>query len=72
MVRARALDFAPGPGGNTGGAVSIAPSRKCQPNVGGKAMFEFLQGLLTLSDVLMAILAIVVAALAWMYWRSRK
>ena len=35
-------------------------------------MFEFLQGLLTLSDVLMAILAIVVAALAWMYWRSRK
>ena len=35
-------------------------------------MFEFLQGLLTLTDVLMAILAIVVAALAWMYWRSRK
>jgi len=35
-------------------------------------MFEFLQGLLTLSDVLIAILAIVVAALAWMYWRSRK
>jgi len=42
------------------------------PNEGGKAMFEFLQGLLTLSDVLIAILAIVVAALAWMYWRSRK
>ena len=35
-------------------------------------MFEFLQGLLTLTDVLMAILAIVVAALAWMSWRSRK
>ena len=35
-------------------------------------MFEFLQDLLTLSDVLIAILAIVVAALAWMYWRSRK
>ena len=35
-------------------------------------MVEFLQGLLTLSDVLIAILAIVVAALAWMYWRSRK
>ena len=35
-------------------------------------MFEFLQGLLTLSDVLIAILVIVVAALAWMYWRSRK
>jgi len=35
-------------------------------------MFEFLQGLLTLSDVLIAILAIVLAALAWMYWRSRK
>jgi len=35
-------------------------------------MFEFLQGLLTLSDLLIAILAIVVAALAWMYWRRRK
>jgi hypothetical protein len=39
-------------------------------------MFEFLQGLLALSDVLIAILAIVIAiviaALAWMYWRSRK
>ena len=35
-------------------------------------MFEFLQGLLTLSDVLIAILAIVVAALAWMYWRRRQ
>jgi len=38
----------------------------------GKTMFEFLQGLLTLSDVLIAILAIVVAALAWMYWRRRQ
>jgi hypothetical protein len=35
-------------------------------------MFEFLQGFLALSDVLIAMLAIVVAALAWMYWRSRK
>ena len=35
-------------------------------------MFEFLQGLLALSDVLIAILAIVVAALAWMYWRRRQ
>ena len=35
-------------------------------------MFEFLQGLVAFSDVLIAILAIVIAALAWMYWRSRK
>jgi hypothetical protein len=41
------------------------------PNEGGN-MFEFLQGLLAFSDVLIAILAIVIAALAWMYWRSRK
>src|SRR5262252_7657648 len=46
--------------------------KSASPNEGGKTMFEFLQGLLALSDVLIAILVIVVAALAWMYWRSRK
>jgi hypothetical protein len=45
---------------------------RASPNEGGKIMFEFLQGFLAFSDVLIAILAIVIGALAWMYWRSRK